>query len=186
MESTEESIDNNRIIDYCCTRCDYKTNHRTKMYNHLYKRKKVCPGTQNDIILTDFIKEKILLNRVYIIPKKIKSVVKKIESTEWRHYLYFLREKENVNHSENVYKIGQNKTKEYLTNVTRLLSYGIGTEVILVLKCNNSLELERLVKIEFNNLFQKYKFGTEYFVGDEKEMISTIFRIYEQYKDTFE
>jgi hypothetical protein len=60
------------IISYSCVRCNYSTNHKTKMTNHLYKRKKECPGTLNDIELTDEIKEKILKNRIYHMPKEEK------------------------------------------------------------------------------------------------------------------
>jgi hypothetical protein len=43
------------------------------MENHLLKRKKECPATENDIELTDEIKEFILKNRIYKIPKPLKT-----------------------------------------------------------------------------------------------------------------
>ncbi len=58
------------IIPYTCPRCNYHTKDKFNMRNHLYKRKKQCPGSKNDILLTDEIKEKILENRIYKIPKK--------------------------------------------------------------------------------------------------------------------
>jgi hypothetical protein len=172
---------------YLCTRCGYETTERYRMSNHLYERTTFCPGVKNDIELTDVIKEKILLNRTYIIPNVVKEIqnkpiktVQKIESNEFRHYFYLIREKEIVNHSENVYKFGQSKIKEYIVNLTRLFGYGKGTEIILVLKCKNSLALERLVKIAFQEKFQRHKFGTESFIGDEDDMIALIYKIHFQ------
>jgi hypothetical protein len=43
------------------------------MRNHLFNRKKDCPATENDIELTKEIKEYILKNRIYKIPKEIKQ-----------------------------------------------------------------------------------------------------------------
>jgi hypothetical protein len=49
---------------YTCIRCNYKTKDKFKMRRH-FDRQNVCPGTLNDLVLTDFIKEKILENRIY-------------------------------------------------------------------------------------------------------------------------
>ena len=61
------------IIPYTCIRCKYKTKDKTKMYNHFYKRKKNCPGTYNIIELTEIIKQHILENRIYKMPKTVKE-----------------------------------------------------------------------------------------------------------------
>jgi hypothetical protein len=62
-----------KIIPYTCPRCDYKSKDKYNIRNHLYKRKKKCPALENDIELTNEIKEYILENRVYKIPKEIKQ-----------------------------------------------------------------------------------------------------------------
>jgi hypothetical protein len=53
------------------------------MRYHLYERKKICPGLVNDIELTEEIKQKILENRVYKIPKVEKpqtpTIIKNIQ-----------------------------------------------------------------------------------------------------------
>ena len=53
---------------YQCVRCGYKVDRKSNMINHLYKRKSLCPKVANNIVLTDEIKEAILLDHVYIIP----------------------------------------------------------------------------------------------------------------------
>jgi hypothetical protein len=53
---------------YNCARCNYTTNHKGHMKFHLYDLKFQCPGSKNDIELTDEIKEIILKNRIYHIP----------------------------------------------------------------------------------------------------------------------
>jgi hypothetical protein len=69
------------IKPYTCIRCNYQTKDKTKMNNHFYKRKKLCPSTLNKIDLTDEIKKEILENRIYHIPKEIKqpTVVQNIQ-----------------------------------------------------------------------------------------------------------
>lgn len=57
-------------IPYCCIRCGYKTEHKTNMKHHFYKKLRPCPGSINDIVLTDEIKQSILDNRVYHLPKE--------------------------------------------------------------------------------------------------------------------
>ena len=54
---------------YSCVRCGYESQDRACMRRHFYK-KKPCPSTKNDIQLTEDIKQHILENRVYQIPKK--------------------------------------------------------------------------------------------------------------------
>jgi hypothetical protein len=173
------------IIPYSCIRCGYTSKNKTCMRRH-FKRDKMCSPIKNDIELTEEIIEIILNDRFYKIPKKIKIEVEKIESPEYRHYFYLVREKDKVEHCENIYKLGKNKTKEYLVNVSRLFSYGIGTEIILILECVDSLAFERIVLKEFREKFQKYKFGTESFIGNKKEMVKIILRLYTKYNDDIE
>ena len=54
---------------YTCPRCGFNSNNKNHMRNHLYNLKKICPATQNNIDFTDEMKEFILKNRIYIIPK---------------------------------------------------------------------------------------------------------------------
>lgn len=50
---------------YQCVRCGYTSNLKDSMKKHFYKAKKVCPASQNDIQLTEEIKQYILTNRRY-------------------------------------------------------------------------------------------------------------------------
>lgn len=54
---------------YSCIRCGYKTQRKSCMQKHLLVNKNMCPGSENDIELTDEIKQYIIENRVYHIPK---------------------------------------------------------------------------------------------------------------------
>ena len=57
---------------YTCVRCGYNSNKKSNITNH-FKRKTECPGSENLIELTDEIKEHILKNRIYKIPKEKKE-----------------------------------------------------------------------------------------------------------------
>lgn len=58
-----------KLVQYECCRCGYQSNRKSNISTHLYKNKTICKGSFNDIELTDFIKEKIINNGRYIIPK---------------------------------------------------------------------------------------------------------------------
>lgn len=64
--------------EYQCIRCGYETSQKPRMRLHLYARKKSCPAISNDIELTDVIKEHILNNRFYTIPKESKHGTQKM------------------------------------------------------------------------------------------------------------
>lgn len=78
----------NRIIviimkkePYCCIRCNYVTPLKGDMNKHLYKLKKTCPATKNDIELTNEIKDYILANRIYHLPKEeSKNIINNIQN----------------------------------------------------------------------------------------------------------
>jgi hypothetical protein len=55
--------------NYLCIRCGFSTKIKNDIRRHFYNLKKICPATKNNIELTDEIKEYILNNRIYIIPK---------------------------------------------------------------------------------------------------------------------
>ena len=52
-------------MQYECPRCGYNTYKKDNMRSHLYKRKSVCNGIINRLVLTDEIKTAILENRIY-------------------------------------------------------------------------------------------------------------------------
>lgn len=55
---------------YSCCRCGLETRDKAVMRRHLYSRHVPCPGSRNDIELTPEIKDQILENRVYHLPKQ--------------------------------------------------------------------------------------------------------------------
>lgn len=58
---------------YICPRCGYKTDRKSSMVHHLNNLKKLCPAVVKDIELTEDIKDAVLNNRVYHIPKPPKA-----------------------------------------------------------------------------------------------------------------
>lgn len=55
---------------YTCPRCGYKSNNRSDMRKHFFLKKKTCPAQENDLELTQEIKELVIQNRLYILPKQ--------------------------------------------------------------------------------------------------------------------
>ena len=56
--------------NYLCPRCGFNSNNKYDTKRHLFNLKKTCPAINNDIELTDEIKNYILDNRIYKIPIK--------------------------------------------------------------------------------------------------------------------
>jgi hypothetical protein len=165
---------------FTCYRCGHQTKGKNDMRKHLYNRKNDCPALSlvNDIELTNNIKEYILKNKVYHVPKNINNskpeIINNIESYD---YIYMIRPKENVRHNENIYKIGKTKVKNPELNISRLTSYGKGTELINILQCFNCDILEKEIINEFNKKFSKHEFGNEYFVGDKNDMSNLLMEL---------
>lgn len=74
---------------YVCICCGYETFHRSSMYNHFYKKKKPCPKTRNDIELTEEIKQYILNNRIYNIPKEKQEKTQIVSKKKLNTYTCF-------------------------------------------------------------------------------------------------
>ena len=53
------------ITPYTCICCGYTTEHKTRMQLHLFKKKKPCPKSHNNVELTDEIKNIILRDHIY-------------------------------------------------------------------------------------------------------------------------
>jgi hypothetical protein len=60
---------------YKCPSCGYETPQKNDMRKHLFTLKKQCPRSKMDIELTPQIKDFILTNRVYHVPKNPHTVV---------------------------------------------------------------------------------------------------------------
>lgn len=160
------------IIPYSCPRCGYKIKHRRCMSDHLFKKKKPCPATLNEIELTDFIKNYILDNRVYKIPKittpKIIILKNNEELNSGAIYIYYTRSCKNAD--ESVYKIG--KAQNYLK---RKNGYEKGGDMLFVINVSNRHECENIVKDAFKKEYiPRRDYGYEYFEGDIFEMVVSI------------
>lgn len=69
-------------VPYQCPRCGYETEQKGHMRVHLYNLKGVCPSSKNDLVLTDHIREAVLTNRLYHIPKPVKVPKQTISNTQ--------------------------------------------------------------------------------------------------------
>ena len=86
--------------NYTCIRCNYNTKLRSNMSRHLNLLKKNCPATNNDIELTDEIKNYILENRIYKIPKVINNTPQHIINNYNQNINY-------INNMDNMEKINK-------------------------------------------------------------------------------
>lgn len=82
---------------YQCISCGYETAKKTDMRIHLYKLKKPCPQCfNNEVQLTDEIKEHILKNRIYIPPKKEDKIVPSIINNNYQQINNYINTMEIV------------------------------------------------------------------------------------------
>lgn len=64
---------------YKCPRCHYTTTQKGDMRKHMFNLQKPCPATHHNIELTPEIKEHILNNRVYHVPKQTPQQVLNVQ-----------------------------------------------------------------------------------------------------------
>lgn len=92
-------------------------------------------------------------------------------------FVYILHEREFINASKNVYKIG--RTKQVLTRINQ---YPKGSHLIFCMPVNDNILVESKMITMFKKSFtQKLEFGNEYFEGDVKEMVISTIKIAHQY-----
>ena len=126
-------------------RCHFSSNDKSAIRRHFYNLKKTCPATKNDIELTDEIKNYILNNRIYKIPKQ--TYVQNIINNNINNYnqinnlianmdnldkvnkfikyknieLTDLEESMNDNFHNKVYKLKHNKYKDFQLNLQNIM-----------------------------------------------------------------
>jgi hypothetical protein len=87
--------------------------------------------------------------------------------------IYLIKPRANVYNKDNIYKFGQTVIKDKSVNIARILSYGNGSDIILVIECIDSLALEAKIKEKFEKEFIR-PYGEEHFIGDKDSMMKII------------
>lgn len=88
------------------------------------------------------------------------------------NYIYLLQEREFVNKTENIYKIGRTKKE----NLQRFNQYPKGSKLLFQMICNDCINVEKNVLKMFKDKFnQRNDIGLEYFEGDYHMMIDIIY-----------
>ena len=86
------------------------------------------------------------------------------------HFIYLLREKQDIDDKLNIYKIGKS-TQE---NTRRVKSYPSGSYLYLQIRCNDCHSMETKLINKFKNYFPLVR-GREYFKGDIHIMMDIIY-----------
>lgn len=90
------------------------------------------------------------------------------------NYVYLLKVREFVRTNEDIYKIGRTKKQ----NFTRFNQYPKGSILLFQMACDDCEECEKEIIEAFKTNFRHRKdVGTEYFEGNYKRMIDTIYSI---------
>lgn len=97
-------------------------------------------------------------------------------------YIYLLREREFIKTNENIYKIGRTAQP----NLSRLLNYPNGTQLLFQMYCKDSNMLEnKIIKLFEKKYILRKDIGNEYFEGNCNNMIRDIYEnISEELFDT--
>ena len=152
--------------NYTCIRCGYNTHDRSCIRRHLYIKKKPCQSIENDIELTDEIKETILNNRIYHMPKEKKNTTyNKIinNNNNINTYIANLDDIEKIQkHFQHmnicIKPIEQIVEEKYERNI-QMLQNGNGNTKLCMSKTELIDTIENIVKInhleELNYIFDK-------------------------------
>ena len=83
-------------------------------------------------------------------------------------YCYLLQTRETIRANQKVYKIG----RTYDIN-RRISEYPSGSVLIICIYVDNDIQIEKNLKNKFNDIFiNRTDYGTEYFEGNVRKMIS--------------
>lgn len=97
-------------------------------------------------------------------------------------YIYLLQEREFVNASENVFKIGKSKQ----INVKRIKQYPKGSILLVQVACSNCDAMEKdLIRIFKKKYTHRSDIGAEYFEGDQADMSRVIYQKVFEYMPEF-
>lgn len=159
--------------EYLCPCCGYHTSHKGNMYFHLHKLKKQCPKTVNDIELTEAIKEHILQNRIYKVPKPEKPPTT-------------VQNNNTVNQIINNYNTVNNfvANMDFMDKLTKYLSYNN----IELIDYGEQVEqqFERTRKKLEKNMIRDYKLTITEFLEMLDEVSSICNSNYEEYNIHFD
>lgn len=118
-------------VPYTCPRCGYKTTFCNDMRRHLYEKKRNCHGEVNNIELTDEIKDTIMRNKLYHIPKQDvpnKSLINTINKLQ--HEIDMLKDKKSERFYQNIVEKFLGGThKKVLCGVTDVTTDNIHAEI---------------------------------------------------------
>jgi hypothetical protein len=89
-------------------------------------------------------------------------------------YIYLIQLREFLKSSEPIFKVGRTNQE----NFKRFYQYPKGSKILFQMICDNSLELEKEIIINFKKkyIFRK-DIGNEYFEGNFINMIDDIYKI---------
>jgi len=117
---------------------------------------------KNNDRLTNILNSKVV-NNVVAVNKENEEDEENISCDDKDGMVYLIQPQMLKN--TNCYKIGCSKSSTY----ERLRNYHKGTQILMITKCNNPFELEKLIKKEFNNKFEQIS-GKEYYEWNINEM----------------
>lgn len=91
-------------------------------------------------------------------------------------YIYLIREREHLLNNKPIYKFGRS-TQLPDNMIYRLRKYKKGSEIIMVLQCNNVIETENKIRTLFKQKFIQHSDGHEHYYGDVNLMKKIIWDI---------
>ena len=88
-------------------------------------------------------------------------------------YIYLIREREHVEACRNVYKFGRccQSPENY---IDRLRQYKKGSEIIMVIQCDDAHAVENKIRTRFKDEFCQHRDGHEHYYGDVHKMMHII------------
>lgn len=102
---------------YTCPRCEYSTSKKGDMFKHLHELKKVCPATKQDVQLTDTIKQYILDNRVYHMPKQTQQQVINQQINNYQVIINYINKKDVQDKIEQYLEHTDDNLLEYVDTI---------------------------------------------------------------------
>lgn len=188
-----------RLSNFQCPRCGYTTSVSTHIRDH-FNKKKPCPALLSNVVITDDVKNNVLLNRLYIKEcnsqiavecnkvivfksataecDKVNKNQNCVKGKDRPGFIYILQTREHILLKENVYKIGRTE------NVfQRMCAYPKGSVLLFAEMVNNHCLIETsLIRhlINDESVIHRKDLGNEYFEIDFTNLRTRVYNFLEK------
>lgn len=160
-----------KYMEFECCRCMYKTSEKSRMHYHLYIRRTPCPAARRDITLTEEIKDKIMIDRIYRPPEVPSTTANNTNQLLANTPVVPNIINNTIYNHQNIHNI-MNVIAPQMSHMERLMTFCEYKDKDMVSLCDNVEELFKEDTRKLQN--DEYMYGFDLTIDDLLEVMNRI------------